>query len=157
MCHKPQKGTSWQRVWVLYMVVFWNHRFLANKKNQPKARVQPLKWENWQRVEAEVLHFCVGLPALQTTNNEPENKKPKHQKNKKPKNQKTKKTKKHKIAHPKGEVVAEGYIGFVIFFVLFLFSCFFCFFVLWVLVCSVCLVWFSHCRDAKQKLSMVAQ
>ena len=87
------------------------------------------------------LLWC-GLPALQTTNNEPkqETKKQK-QETKQPKNQENQKT---QDCTPQGGSSGRE-LGLVIFFV-FLF-----------LVCSVRLVWFSHCGDAKQKLSMAAQ
>ena len=63
--------------------------------------------------EVKVLHFCVVLPALQKTSNEPEN-----QKTKKPRNPKNKKNK--TILHtPRGRVVAESWV---------LSFCFFCFF-----------------------------
>jgi len=65
--------------------------------------------------EVKVLHFCVVLPALQKTSNEPEN-----QKIKKPRNQKKQKNK--TILHtPRGRVVAESWV--LSFF--FLVSCFF--------------------------------
>ena len=64
--------------------------------------------------EVKVLHFCVVLPALQKTSNEPEN-----QKTKKPK--KTKKQ--NNIAHSKGESSGRE-LGLVIFF-WFLVFCFF--------------------------------
>jgi len=89
--------------------------------------LQPLKWENWQRVRSRSL-------ALQKTNNKPENKKPKNQETKKTKtkNQETKKQeqKKHKIAHPKGGVVAR--VG----------SCHFVFFVLFCFFFGFLFVWF---------------
>ena len=92
--------------------------------------------------------------ALQKTNNEPENKKPKNQETRKPRNPKTKKqkkktkAKKNKIAHPKGGVVAESWVLSFCFSVFFV-SCFFLFFLI--------LVFFSHYRKTKQKLSMVAK
>ena len=71
--------------------------------------------------EVKVLHFCVVLPALQKTNNEPEK-----QKTKKPRNQKNKKQKKkNKIAHPKGGSSGRE-LGLVI-------LCVFRFFVFWFL------------------------
>ena len=82
--------------------------------------------------EVKVLHFCVVLPALQKTNNEPEK-----QKTKKPRNQKNKKTKKNKIAHPKGGVVAESWVlSFCVFFVFLFFG----FLVSWFIV--FCGFWF---------------
>jgi ATP-dependent Zn protease len=103
--------------------------------------LQPLKWEKWQRVRSRSL-------ALQKTNNEPENKKPKNQETRKPRNPKTKKpkkqkAKKNKIAHPKGGVVAESWVLSFCFFVFFLFF--------------LILVFFSHYRKTKQKLSMVSE
>jgi hypothetical protein len=78
------------------------------------------------------------LPALQKTKTEPENKKPKKQKTRNNKKQNKHNTSKNKIANPKGGSSGRE-LGLVIFlFLVFLDS-------------------FSHCRDAKQKLSMVAQ
>ena len=82
--------------------------------------------------EVKVLHFCVVLPALQKTNNEPEN-----QKTKKPRNQKKQKNK--TILHtPRGRVVAESWV--LSFFFGFLFFVFF-----WILVS------FSHCRKTNDE------
>jgi hypothetical protein len=82
--------------------------------------------------------FC---QPFKKNNNEPEKHKPKKQKKQETKN----KNKKNNIAHPKVGVVAESWV------LSFCFCCFSCFFVSWFFVL------FSHCRYAKQKLSMVAQ
>jgi hypothetical protein len=66
--------------------------------------LQPLKWENWQRVRSRSL-------ALQKNNNGPERKKTKNQETKttKTKNPKNKNTKKTRLHTPRGEyIVAEG-------------------------------------------------
>ena len=99
--------------------------------------------------EVKVLHFCVVLPALQKTNNEPEN-----QKTKKPRNQKKQKIKKKTRLHtPRGGVVAESWVLSFCWFFGFLF---FGFLISWFIVFLI-LVLISHCRKTKQKLSMVAK
>ena len=62
------------------------------------------------------------------------------------------KTKKNEIAHLKG-----GSSGRELGLVILCFCVFFVFLFLDVFCFCVCSVLFSHCRDAKQKLSMVAQ
>ena len=113
---------SFPRRYLHFAMVFtWFSNGTTNPKQatkQPKTNLQPLKWENWQRVRSRSFTFVLFCEPFKKTNNEPENKKPKNLKNKKHK--KTKKQK-NKIAHPKGGVVAESW---VLSFFLFVWFCF---------------------------------
>ena len=122
----------------------------AHRNNkQPEANLQPLKWENWQRVRSRSFTFVLFCQPFQKTKRT----KKQETKNKNTKNKKhEKKKKKTRLHTSRGGVVAESWVlSFCVFvcFLFFLFLDVFCFF--------VCSVLFSHCRDAKQKLSMVAQ
>ena len=107
---------------------------------QPKASLQPLKWENWQRVRSRSTgpSLCVFFASPPKNQDRTRKQETKKTKNKKQKKQNKHNTSKNKIANPKGGSSGRE-LGLVIFlFLVFLDS-------------------FSHCRDAKQKLSMVAQ
>ena len=115
--------------------------FFSNETRGPKKTIKSSKSKfvtpkvgEFAESEVKVLHFCLVLPALQKTNNAPENQKTKNEETKK--NKKTKK----EIAHPKWGVVAESWVLSFCFFCLFLFFCVSWFFVFWILML------FSHCR-----------
>ena len=64
----------------------------SNQLNQPKTSLQPLKWENWQRVRSRSVTFVLSCQPFEkpTTNQKTRNqetKKPRNQKNKKQKNE----------------------------------------------------------------------
>jgi hypothetical protein len=65
--------------------------------------LQPLKWENWQRVGSRSL-------ALQKTNNEKETKKQETKINKKPKTKQPENEKKKQDCTPQWGVVAESWV-----------------------------------------------
>ena len=99
--------------------------FFSNETRGPKKTIKSTKSKfvtpkvgEIAKSEVKVLHFCLVLPALQKTNNAPENQKTKNEETKK--NKKTKK----EIAHPKWGVVAESWVLSFCFFVCFCFSVF---------------------------------
>ena len=96
LCPKPPKLPQWYLHFAMYFTFFSNGTTGPKPAiKQPKVSLQPLKWENCQRVRSRSFTFVLFCQLFNKNQQQTRKQEP------------PKKNRQNKIAHPKGGAIAE--------------------------------------------------